>query len=138
MYIGYICVDSLRHNENKDVKWLINIDIYFNPKSCNYIKFRFILRLCFDSINDIIYQFGTDSEECAFTGTKVLCSYSFIQSINTRTILFYHLSYIKPQYYIKKILKYYLRGFNILLPPTHVIYVLFIHNVDIIFNVCLL
>lgn len=72
------------------------------------------------SIHTIFKHFDLDCCECGFTGETVLCSQRFTQSINTRTMSFF----LHPQYYsdveLKRIIKYYLRGFDLVLPPTYV------------------
>lgn len=72
----------------------------------------------YNSMHQLFTKFDLDCSECAFTGKAILCSPRFIQSINTRTMFF---SFTKDLH-IYRIAYYYLQGFDILLPPTYVIF----------------
>ena len=96
-----------------------NGDIVEKYESDIWSKFQFIYNgqwNCPSTILSIL--FDLDCCQVGFDGYKVLCSYAFIQSITTQTMIYYKLrnNTSERDLYIKRIKKYYQRGFDLLIP----------------------
>ena len=74
-------------------------------------------------------MFDLDCCQCGFDGNNVLCSYAFIQSINTQSMINYKLTNnaAMRNNFLPRTQKYYQRGFDLLVPKKFVyIYCIFL------------
>lgn len=102
-----------------------NINIIKNEEYMNWIHLQFVYCGSFCKLFQILnIYFDIDACQVAFNGNEVLCSYAFIQSVSTMTIMSNSLinNPLAFDRFIHRIRKYYARGFDILVPLEYVNY----------------
>ena len=107
------------YSDHEFVGGKVNGEIVEKYESHIWSKFQFIYNgqwNCPSTILSIL--FDLDCCQVGFDGNKVLCSYAFIQSITTHTMIYYKLrnNTSERDLYIGRIKKYYQRGFDWLIP----------------------